>query len=185
MWNERSKEHNESKNEKEQQVSLEEKLHNQQQQEEEDINGEFDHTLMEENVEDGHLNKGIQSTMFKFLCNLCEVIIQNEMSEEYDGSKTTKDQEDSIKEKLPDHQQQQGITGMSELNIVNNEDSLSNNPGRVLNGNDANPGSKLLIKDENDGSYHITQGIPSSIKFCCISNLYMVIYIYLCLLYSH
>lgn len=36
--------------------------------------------------------------------------IQNEISEEHAGSKTTKDKEGSIKEKLPD-QQQQGITG--------------------------------------------------------------------------
>jgi len=39
-----------------------------------------------------------------------------------------------------------------------------------------NYGPKLLTRDEKDGNYHITQGIPRSIKFRSIDNLYKVIH---------
>ncbi|WMV07167.1 hypothetical protein MTR67_000552 [Solanum verrucosum] len=163
LQNERSEERSESKKEKGQHGSFEkEELEKQQQRE-----GESDHTLMEESID--KLNKEIipKSSKFDSLLDLCEVAIQNEIAKERDGSKTTKDQEDSIQEKL-----QQDITGEPELNKVTGEDNLSNNPDHPLNENDVNPGSKLLTRDENDGTYRIMQGIPRSKIFCSISNLY-------------
>ncbi|KAG5568472.1 hypothetical protein H5410_064510 [Solanum commersonii] len=161
--NERSEERSESKKEKGQHGSFEkEELEKQQQRE-----GESDHTLMEESID--KLIKEIipKSSKFDSLLDLCEVAIQNEITKERDGSKTTKDQEDSIQEKL-----QEDITGEPELNKVTGEDSLSNNPDHPLNENDVNPGSKLLTRDENDGTYRIMQGIPRSKIFRSISNLY-------------
>uniref|UniRef100_M1DHU6 Uncharacterized protein n=1 Tax=Solanum tuberosum TaxID=4113 RepID=M1DHU6_SOLTU len=145
IQNERSEECSESKKEKEQGSFEKEPLEKQQQQ------GVFYHTLTEKNIV--NLNKGIisENTKFKPLFNLCEVVIQNGTFEEHDGSKTTKDKDDSIKEKLSG-QQQQDITG-----------DLSNNPDHVLNDNDASPGSKLLTRDGNDGSYRVMQGIPRRI----------------------
>ncbi|KAH0724485.1 hypothetical protein KY285_000311 [Solanum tuberosum] len=166
LQNERSEERSESKKEKGQHGSFEkEELEKQQQRE--GINGESDHTLMEESID--KLIKEIipESSKFDSLLDLCEVAIQNEITKERDGSKTTKDQEDSIQEKL-----QQDITGEPELNKVTGEDSLSNNPDHLLNENDVNPGSKLLTRDENDGTYRIMQGIPKSKIFRSISNLY-------------
>ncbi|KAG5605250.1 hypothetical protein H5410_026742, partial [Solanum commersonii] len=50
--------------------------------------------------------------------------------------------------------------------------SLSNNFDHILNENIVNYGSSLLKRYENDGNYHIMQGIPRSIKFRSIDNLY-------------
>lgn len=70
---ERSEQRDESQKGKERHNFFEEK-----QEEEQDINGEFDHTLLKENtdnkIEDGHLNKMPESMMFKSLYDLCKVI---------------------------------------------------------------------------------------------------------------
>ncbi|XP_055815405.1 uncharacterized protein LOC129885230 [Solanum dulcamara] len=184
----KSEVHNEGKMGKDQVNTIKEILPNKQKQK--IIHGDFEslgehrqednsnHILMEDNIdnrsnlsmkekkdEDDHLNKGLsESTLFKSLFDLGEVIIQYETSrsEVPDGSITRKDHEDSIEEE----QQQQP-------NNIIGEDSLPKiNPDCVLNGNDANCGSKLLTRDENGGNYRITQGLPRSIKFRSISNLY-------------
>ncbi|KAK4339132.1 hypothetical protein RND71_040594 [Anisodus tanguticus] len=99
--------------------------------------------------------------------------LENHNSQVHNEGKTGKDQEDSIEEELPDQQQQQkDIAGEHELNRVTGEDSLPDNSDHVLNDNDDNCGSKLLIRDENDRNYRITQEIPRSITFRSIINLY-------------
>ncbi|WMV07139.1 hypothetical protein MTR67_000524, partial [Solanum verrucosum] len=56
------------------------------------------------------------------------VAIQIGITEERDGSKTIKDQEDSIQEKLSE--QQHNITGETELNKVTGENEYNWNPRR-------------------------------------------------------
>ena len=70
------------------------------------------------------------------------------------------------------------FSGERELNKVTCEDSPSNDSDYILNGNDANCGSKLLTRDQNNGNYCIMQGIPKSLKFCSISDLYKVIHVF-------
>ncbi|KAG5628921.1 hypothetical protein H5410_000638 [Solanum commersonii] len=109
LQNKRSKECSQSQKEKEQQGSLKEEALEKQQQKE----GEANYTLMEESID--NLNKEIipESVKSESLFDLCEVAIQIGITKERDGSKTTKDQEDSIQEKLSEQQQQQlqDITG--------------------------------------------------------------------------
>ncbi|XP_027769841.1 uncharacterized protein LOC114075607 [Solanum pennellii] len=173
------------------------------------IQGEFENigdnrsnlSPKENKDEEDHLNKGIsERIVFQSLVNLCEVIVQKEITEERDESETRKDQEDSIDKELPDQQQQdiivqkeitgehdesetrkdqedsidkelpdqqkQNIIGEPELNKVTSEDN------HFSNDNEVNCGSKLLTRDENNGNYRITQGLPRSTKFRSISNLY-------------
>ncbi|KAH0780691.1 hypothetical protein KY290_000289 [Solanum tuberosum] len=122
--------------------------------------------------EEDHLNKGIlERIMFQPLIDLCEAIIQKEITGEHNGNETRKDQENSIEDELLE-QQQQNIIGEPELNKVIGEDNLSNNSYRFSNDNGVNCGSKLLTRAENNGNYRITQGLPRSTKFRSISNLY-------------
>ncbi|KAK6802578.1 hypothetical protein RDI58_000358 [Solanum bulbocastanum] len=191
IHDERSKEYNESKNEKEQKVSnntdhirkdqvniFEETLPNKLKRN--IIHAEFKSlgdnrsklSPKENKDEEDHLNKGISDRiMFQSLIDLCEVIIQKEITGEHNVSETRKDQENSIEEELL-KQQQQNIIGEPELNKVIGKDNLSNNSYHFSNDNGVNCGSKLLTRDKNNGNYRITQGIPRSKKFRSISNLY-------------
>uniref|UniRef100_M1DY32 Uncharacterized protein n=1 Tax=Solanum tuberosum TaxID=4113 RepID=M1DY32_SOLTU len=179
IHDERSKEYNESKNEKEQKASFEEEpLEKQHQQQ--DINAEFESlgdnrsklSPKENKDEEDHLNKGIsERIMFQPLIDLCEAIIQKEITGEHNGNETRKDQVNSIEDELHE-QQQQNIIGEPELNKVMGEDNLSNNSYCFSNDNGVNCGSKLLTRDANNGNYRITQGLPRSTKFRSISNLY-------------
>ncbi|KAH0724464.1 hypothetical protein KY285_000290 [Solanum tuberosum] len=170
--------HSEGKTEKDQVNIFEETLPNKLKRN--IIHGEFESlgdnrsklSPKENKDEEDHLNKGIsERIMFQPLIDLCEVIIQKEITGEHNGSETRKDQENSIEEELPE-QQQQNIIGEPELNKVIGEDNLSNNSYRFSNDNGVNCGSKLLTRAENNGNYRITQGLPRSTKFRSISNLY-------------
>ncbi|KAH0689482.1 hypothetical protein KY289_016840 [Solanum tuberosum] len=102
-------------------------------------------------------------------------VTQNERLEEKKEIKKQREQSDFFEEKIPQNQQQQqecDINGKPELNRVTCEDSLSDNFGRILKDSNANYGSKLWRRDEKDGNYCIMKGIPRSIKFRSINNLY-------------
>ncbi|XP_019068548.2 uncharacterized protein [Solanum lycopersicum] len=178
LENHKTKVHNEGEMEKDQVNISEEIVPNKIKQN--IIHGEFENigdnrsnlSPKENKDEEDHLNKGIsERIMFQSLVNLCEVVVQKEITEERDESETRKDQEDSIDKELPD-QQQQNIIGEPELNKVTSEDNLSSKSYHFSNDNDVNCGSKLLARDENNGNYRITQGLPRSTKFRSISNLY-------------
>ncbi|KAG5628902.1 hypothetical protein H5410_000619, partial [Solanum commersonii] len=178
LENQKIKVHNEGKTEKDQVNIFEETLPNKLKRN--IIHAEFESlgdnrsklSPKENKDEEDHLNKGIsERIMFQSLIDLCEVIIQKEITGEHNGSETRKDQENSIEEELPE-QQQQNIIGEPELNKVIGEDNLSNNSYRFSNDNGVSCGSKLLTRDANNGNYRITQGLPRSTKFRSISNLY-------------
>ncbi|KAG5616308.1 hypothetical protein H5410_016132 [Solanum commersonii] len=78
-----------------------------------------------------------------------------------------KEKEGVKKKKFEEHNE-----GKPELNRVTCEDSLSDNFDRILKDSNANYGSKLWRRDEKDGNYCIMKGIPRSIKFRSINNLY-------------
>lgn len=67
------------------------------------------------------------------------------------------------------------FSDVAELNKVACEDIFSNNFDRILYDSYANYGSKLWIGNNKDGHYQIRRGIPRSIKFRSITNLYKVI----------
>nr|XP_016449187.1 PREDICTED: probable WRKY transcription factor protein 1 [Nicotiana tabacum] len=116
-----------------------------------------------------HINQRIsKSTMFDSLIKLCEAI-QNKRPEENNGSNTRKGQHVSSEEELDDQQEEEekDINGEFEVNRVTREDRLPDNFDY-----NANSGSKLLTRDEKDKKYYITQGIPRSIKFRSMTNLY-------------
>ncbi|KAH0713650.1 hypothetical protein KY289_009609, partial [Solanum tuberosum] len=96
------------------------------------------------------------------LVDTCEVA-ENEIFKEPNGSNIKNDQKSSFEEELP-RQQQQDIDGESKVNKVTCE--------AILNDNIINCGSKLLTRDEKDENYRVTQGLPRSIKFRSIDNLY-------------
>ncbi|OIT27579.1 hypothetical protein A4A49_38448 [Nicotiana attenuata] len=96
----------------------------------------------------------------------CKEVIQNKRPLEHNGSINEKEQEDSFEEELPEKQQQED-NGEPEVNRVTCEDRLPDD----LDYN-VNSGSKLLTRDEKDKKYYIKQGIPRSIKFRCMTNLY-------------
>ncbi|KAG5576796.1 hypothetical protein H5410_056930, partial [Solanum commersonii] len=118
-----------------------------------DQNDSFEEELLGQQQEDENINS---------LVDTCEVI-ENEIFKEPNGSNIKSDQKNSFEEELPE-QQHQDINGELELKKVTCE--------AILNDNIINCGSKLLTRDEKDGNYHVTQGIPRSIKFRCINNLY-------------
>ncbi|OIT07636.1 hypothetical protein A4A49_63313, partial [Nicotiana attenuata] len=95
-------------------------------------------------------------------------VTQNERPPEQNGSKNEKEHEGSFEEELLEKQQQEDINGdQFEVNRVTGEDRLSDD----LDYN-VNSGSKLLTRDEKDKKYYIKQGIPRSIKFRSMTNLY-------------
>ncbi|XP_019255746.1 PREDICTED: myb-like protein X [Nicotiana attenuata] len=191
--NQKTEVHNKGKMGKDQAGSSKETLHEEQKQK--TIHGDFEsdivfgedspannssRTIIDNNDDNRHkrstkdkidqnnqINQSIsKSAMFDSLFTLCEVI-QNERLEEHNGSKTRKGQQDSFEEELLD-QQQQNINGdQFEVNRVTGEDRLSDD----LDYN-VNSGSKLLTRDEKDKKYYIKQGIPRSIKFRSMTNLY-------------
>ncbi|KAK4736677.1 hypothetical protein R3W88_000374 [Solanum pinnatisectum] len=147
LQNERSKECSQSQKEKEQQESFEEEALEKQQQKE----GESNYTLMEESID--NLNKEIipENVKIESLFDLCEVAIQIGITEERDGSKTTKDQEDSIQEKLSEQQQQQqDIIGETELNKVTSENEYNWNLRR---GNGSWEDSSMKKEDSSNKKY--------------------------------
>ncbi|XP_027774308.1 uncharacterized protein LOC107025068 [Solanum pennellii] len=91
---------------------------------------------------------------------------------EHSESNVRRDQKDSFEEELPDQKQEEAIDGKSNLNKITCEDGIPDNSNHIINDNIINYGSRLLAKDGNGGNYHITQGIPRSIKFRSIKNLY-------------
>ncbi|OIT27580.1 hypothetical protein A4A49_38449 [Nicotiana attenuata] len=97
----------------------------------------------------------------------CKEVIQNKRPLEHNGSINEKEQEGSFEEELPEKQQQEQDNGEPEVNRVTCEDRLPDD----LDYN-VNSGSKLLTRDEKDKKYYIKQGIPRSIKFRCMTNLY-------------
>ncbi|KAG5580554.1 hypothetical protein H5410_051181 [Solanum commersonii] len=97
--------------------------------------------------------------------------LESEKFKECSESNIRQDQKNSLEEEFP-NQQQEDIDGESELNKVTCEDGSTDNSDRIFNDNTMNYGPKLLTRDEKDGNYHITQGIPRSIKFRFIDNLY-------------
>ncbi|KAK4734173.1 hypothetical protein R3W88_008434 [Solanum pinnatisectum] len=102
-------------------------------------------------------------------------VTQNERLEEKKEIKKKREQSDFFEEKTPQNQQQEeecDINGKLELNRITCEDSLPDNFGHILKDSNANYGSKLWRRDEKDGNYCIMQGIPRSIKFRSINNLY-------------
>ncbi|XP_055800463.1 uncharacterized protein LOC129869921 [Solanum dulcamara] len=110
------------------------------------------------------IDNKIDNTCLYPLLHACEVL-ESEKFKKCSESNIRQDQKDSFEEELPDQQQQDDIDGELELNNTTCEDGLPDN-------NIVNYGSKLLTRDEKDGNYRITQGIPRSIKFRSIDNLY-------------
>ncbi|KAG5628896.1 hypothetical protein H5410_000613, partial [Solanum commersonii] len=164
LKNQKIEVHNEDKTVKDQVNTFEETLPNKLKRKV--IHGTYEdnvnRTLMENTDEEDHLNKGIsEGILFESLFDLCE----NKTKVKQGRTKR------STEEELPD-QQQQNITGEPELNKVTSVDIFLNNFDCALNDNYANCGSKLLRRDENDGNYHIVQGIPRSKTFHSISSLY-------------
>ncbi|KAG5595901.1 hypothetical protein H5410_037133 [Solanum commersonii] len=106
--------------------------------------------------------------------------LESEKFKQYSESNRRRDLKDSFEDELPDQQQEENINGESDLNKITCEDGIPDNSDRIINDNIINYGSRLLAKDENDGNYHITQGIPRSTKFRYIDNFYKA-YVYLLL----
>ncbi|XP_060169243.1 uncharacterized protein LOC132600161 [Lycium barbarum] len=185
LENKKSKVHKEDKTGKDQEGTLEETLPDKQKQKA--IYGEFEslgedslannskHSLTDNNAdntydkidEDCHVNEGIpKNTISNSLFILAKAI-----SEDRNESNTRNDQKDVFEEELHE-QQEEDINVEFEVNKVTCEDSLPDNTVCILNDNNANYGSKLLTRDERDGNYYVTQGIPRSKKFGSIINLY-------------
>ncbi|KAM3328567.1 hypothetical protein P3S68_033259 [Capsicum galapagoense] len=105
-------------------------------------------------------------------------VTQNERPEEKNEGKKQREQEDSLEEDMsqnhhPQQQQNQHEKNdVAELNKVSCEYIFSNNFDRILYDSYANYGSKLWIGNKKDGHYQIRRGIPRSIKFRSITNLY-------------
>ncbi|KAH0776589.1 hypothetical protein KY290_008000 [Solanum tuberosum] len=121
-----------------------------------DQNDSFEEELSGQQQEEENINSLVDTSE----------VVENEIFKEPNGSSIKNDQKDSFEEELPE-QQQQDINGELELNKVTCE--------AILNDSIINCGSKLLTRDEKDGNYRVTQGIPRSIKFRCINNLYKII----------
>ncbi|KAH0743354.1 hypothetical protein KY290_031347 [Solanum tuberosum] len=117
------------------------------------------------------IDNNIDNTCLYPLLHACEEL-ESEKFKQCSESNRRRDQKDSFEDELPDQQQEQNINGESDLNKITCEDGIPDNSDRTINDNIINYGSRLLAKDENDGNYHITQGIPRSTKFCSINNLY-------------
>lgn len=105
-------------------------------------------------------------------------VTQNKRPEEKNEGKKQREKEDSFEEDMSQNhhpQQQQNEhekNDVAELNKVACEDIFSNNFDRILYDSYANHGSKLWIGNKKDGHYQIRRGIPRSIKFRSITNLY-------------
>ncbi|KAK4713677.1 hypothetical protein R3W88_019584 [Solanum pinnatisectum] len=137
------------------------------------IHSEFE-SLGEDNPFDNYsatlIDNNIDNTCLYPLLHACE--LESEKFKECSESNIRRDQKDSVEEELPDQQQEENIDGESDLNKITCEDGIPDNFDRLINDNIINYGSRLLAKDENDGNYHVTQGIPRSTKFRSINNLY-------------
>ncbi|KAH0759737.1 hypothetical protein KY290_023230 [Solanum tuberosum] len=137
------------------------------------IQGEFESLTDDRPLNNPNLtlkDNNIDNTCLYPLLHACEEL-ESEKFKEGSESNIRQDQKNTFEEEFPS-QQQEDIDGESELNKVTYEDGRTDNYGRILNDNIVNYGSKLLTIDENDGNYHITQGIPRSTKFRSIDNLY-------------
>lgn len=67
------------------------------------------------------------------------------------------------------------FSGEFDFNIVTSDDSLPDNSYHTLKDKDIDGDSKLPIRDEKDQDYHrLKQGIPRSIKFRSIIDIYKV-----------
>ncbi|XP_049414621.1 uncharacterized protein LOC125877338 [Solanum stenotomum] len=138
------------------------------------IHGEFE-SLGEDNPLNNSnatlIDNNIDNTCLYPLLHACEEL-ESEKFKECSKSNIKQDQNDSFEEEVADQQQEEDINGDSDLNKITCEDGLPDNSDRIINVNIINYGSRLLARDENDGNYHITQGIPRSTKFRSIDNLY-------------
>ncbi|KAH0655705.1 hypothetical protein KY285_030587 [Solanum tuberosum] len=142
------------------------------------IHSEFE-SLGEDNPLDNYsatlIDNNIDNTCLYPLLHACEEL-ESEKFKECSESNIRRDQKDSVEEELPDQQQEENIDGELDLNKITCEDGIPDNSDRIINKNIINYGSRLLTKNENDGNYHITQGILRSTKFRSIDNLYKCTY---------
>ncbi|KAH0650491.1 hypothetical protein KY284_030403 [Solanum tuberosum] len=138
------------------------------------IYGEFE-SLGEDNPLDNSsatlIDNNIDNMCLYPLLHACEEL-ESEKFKQCSESNRRRDQKDSFEDELPDQQQEENINGELDLNKITCEDGIPDNSDCIINDNIINYGSRLLAKDENDGNYHITQGIPRSTKLRSIDNLY-------------
>ncbi|KAH0730174.1 hypothetical protein KY289_001362 [Solanum tuberosum] len=106
----------------------------------------------------------------------CKELIQNERSKEYNESINGKEQDDSQEEEpfeKQQHQQRDDINGGLEHTIITSNDSLPDDTDLIRKDNNTDNGSKVFIIDEKDQNYYrLKQGVPRSIKFRSINNIY-------------
>ncbi|KAG5632058.1 hypothetical protein H5410_003775, partial [Solanum commersonii] len=163
--NERSKEYNESINEKEQDGSQwEEPFEAQQHQQPEDFNGGLEHTIITSNdslPKDTDLIRKDNNTD-----SGSKVFIIDEKDQNYCRLKQGVPRSIKFRSIINIYKVFQTIlkNGEPEVKKVKEEESLSQDFDRVLNDNGANCSSKLLTRDKNEENYRITQDIPRSLK---------------------
>ncbi|KAH0725388.1 hypothetical protein KY284_001253 [Solanum tuberosum] len=106
----------------------------------------------------------------------CKEVIKNERSKEYNESITEKEQDGSQGEEpfeTQQHQQQEDFNGGLEHTIFTSNDSLLDDTDLIQKDNNNDGGSKVFIIDEKYQNYYrLKQGVPRSIKFRSIINIY-------------
>ncbi|TMW91373.1 hypothetical protein EJD97_014420, partial [Solanum chilense] len=113
-------------------------------------------------------NNAVNTCLYPLL-PACEEL-ESEKFKEYSEINISRDQNDSFVEELLD-ERKEIIDGEPDINKITCEADIPDNSDHIMNEN-INYGSRFLAKDENGGNYRITQGMPRSIKFRSINNIY-------------